>query len=69
MKKQVKRKNQYKNKLNKKIKISQIWNFALKVHNNLNFWQKSNIRIFEMKFCFQNVEVNGCLTNVTCHKN
>ena len=30
MKKQVKRQNQYKNKLNKKIKISQIWNKMIK---------------------------------------
>ena len=48
-------------------KISQIWNFALKVHNNLNFWQKSNIRIFEMKFCFSswNSEVNIFYHNST----
>ena len=35
MKKQVKRKNQYKNKLNKKIKISQIWNKMIKKINKI----------------------------------
>ena len=35
MKKQVKRQNQYKNKLNKKIKISQIWNKMIKKINKI----------------------------------
>ena len=35
MKKQVKRQNQYKNKLNKKIKISQKWNKIIKKINKI----------------------------------
>ena len=35
MKKQVKRQNHYKNKFNKKIKISQIWNKMIKKINKI----------------------------------